>query len=146
MPFILSGLLLGLAGPAALLQVHDAWIREAPPVASVQAGYFTACNTGEHELMLQDLHSPAFKRVEMHETIEHDGSSSMRKLDELHIAAGDCVKFARGGKHLMLFDAVERLQDGDVVELKFLVNGETFTFEFPVRRDGAPPSPHEHGH
>lgn len=126
------------------IRIENAWIREAPPVASVQAGYFTLCNDGEKSVTLESVESDAFGHIEMHETIEKDGASRMEKLDGVVFAAGECIRFERGGRHLMLFDAIERLSDGDTAVLTLLVDGKRFDREFPVRRGNG--GHNHHGH
>lgn len=139
------------------IDINAAWIREAPPVASVQAGYFMLCNRhADSAALLERVESDAFGRIEMHETVETDGSSRMVKLDSLTIPAGDCISFERGGKHLMLFEPANRLVDGDAVTLHFVVDGNRIEHEFPVRRGNAdmpednnaqaPDHNHHHGH
>lgn len=127
------------------IRIENAWIREAPPVARVQAGYFMLCNDGEMSVTLESVESDAFGRIEMHETIEADGASRMEKLDSVDVAAGECIRFERGGRHLMLFDADRRLTDGDTAVLTLLVDGKRFDREFPVRR-GNGGEHHHHGH
>ncbi|MDX1442381.1 MAG: copper chaperone PCu(A)C [Gammaproteobacteria bacterium] len=127
--------------------IRDAWIREAPPVASVQAGYFIACNNGETNVALTAVESSAFDRIEMHETIETDSTSRMEKLDTVAIGAGECVEFKQGGKHLMLFDAVKRLAAGDSAILVFVFGEQRIEIEAAVHRGDAPSENHSHhGH
>ena len=141
-PFALLALPATAAGD---IRIENAWIREAPPVASVQAGYFRACNDGNSEITLERVESDEFARVEMHETVEQDGSSRMQSLDSVTIAAGDCTEFTRGGRHLMLFDPDKRLVDGDLAHLRLVFDTTTIAVEFPVRRgDGG--NNHHHGH
>lgn len=120
------------------IDIADAWIREAPPVASVQAGYFTLCNRHENvDAILERVESDAFGRIEMHETLEVDVSSRMVKLDSVTIPTDDCISFERGGKHLMLFEPANRLADGDTVILRLVINGDIIEHAFPVRRGNA---------
>jgi copper(I)-binding protein len=53
------GLLLSFS-PAygATLEVHDAWIREAPPTSSVLAAYMVISNTGEAPVEITAIASP----------------------------------------------------------------------------------------
>ena len=149
---LLAAIALHMIAPVVLaggkITVSDAWIREAPPVTNVQAGYFTVCNEGDAAVTLERFESEAFGRIEMHETIESDGTSRMERLQSLRIETGDCVAFERGGKHLMLFDATKRLVEGDTVTLRLVFDRVSVESEFPVRRgnDGSTNNHDHHEH
>lgn len=130
------------------LRIEQAWIREAPPVADVMAGYAKLCNDGSDVVAITDLHSANFARVEMHATIETDESVTMERLGDVRIAPGECVEFASGGKHFMLFKPRSALRAGDDAEIAFtLADGRTFTAAFPVKRaDDTPETGHGHHH
>lgn len=117
------------------VRVEDAWIREAPPVAKVNAAYFTLCNQAAVDTVLTGVSSPAFGKIEMHETIEEGGSSRMQELTSVSIPAGECVEFAPGGRHLMLFDARNPVKAGDTFSLRFeFTHSPDFETPVPVRR------------
>ncbi len=101
------------------LEVSNVWIREAPPAAGVQAGYFEAFNSAGKGIVVHAVQSPDFARVEMHETVSKDGRTSMQALDSLHIPPRSGAEFKAGGKHLMLFQPRLRYEDGDRVQLEF---------------------------
>lgn len=110
-----------LTGPslwACDLQVESAWIREAPPNATVLAGYAVLKNAGDKPLSIISIDSPAFTAVEPHETATTNGVASMHAMATLILAAGDKVEFAPGGKHLMLVNPKQMLKKGDSVTLK----------------------------
>lgn len=144
---ILAAALASSAVMANEIVIRDAWIREAPPVASVQAGYFTACNNGQADVTLTAVESDAFGRIEMHETIETESTSRMERLDGVSIEAGECIEFTRGGKHLMLFDATARLADGDSASLTLVFDAQRIRIDVPVLRgDGPGNDSDDHAH
>jgi copper(I)-binding protein len=64
--------------------------------------------------------SPAFKRVEMHDSVTDSGMKKMVKLDTLDLPAKSSIKFAPGGKHLMLFDSTKTLKAGELIKVTFV--------------------------
>lgn len=64
--------------------------------------------------------SPAFKRVEMHDSVTDSGMKKMVKLDTLDLPAKSSIKFAPGGKHLMLFDPTKTLKAGELIKVTFV--------------------------
>ena len=94
--------LCGSAQAAGKLGVTDAWIRAAPPGASVLAGYATLSNTGDEPITLLTVQSDAFRMTSLHETIVDGGVSKMRELHRLVIAPGATIALEPGGRHLML--------------------------------------------
>jgi copper(I)-binding protein len=69
------------------------------------AAYFTVTNTGSVPATLAAVHVDGAGKAEMHET----AGASMEPLKDVSVPAGGSVAFARGGKHVMLFDLDDRL-------------------------------------
>lgn len=126
MPRLLAvfALLLAVATPAAPapagdLRGHDGWIREAPPVARVRAGYLVLENTGAADLVVTGARSEAFGAIEIHTMVEGEGGAMrMRRLSELVVPADGRVELRPGGLHLMLFRARKPLAAGDTVTVE----------------------------
>lgn len=116
--------LLALAGSAhaqGKLGVIDAWVRAAPPGASMLAGYATLKNTGDAPLSILTAQSDAFRMTSLHETVIQEGVSKMRELHRLSIEPGATVELAPGGKHLMLMQPRHDIAVGEKVEIIFLL-------------------------
>ena len=148
MPRIFSALLLWLlvSAPAwaDALEIRDAWVREGPPGMQMLAGFMTLYNPGSKTHILARVDSPDFQAVEMHETrIDAEGVAHMLPLQQVRIPAGGTVRFAPGGKHLMLIGPRRPLRAGEKVVLRLhLDNGLCLRVPFPVRRtppDGSDP-------
>ncbi|MBX3727088.1 MAG: copper chaperone PCu(A)C [Xanthomonadales bacterium] len=104
---------------AGELKGHDGWIREAPPVARVRAGYLVLENTGVADLVVTGARSQAFGAIEIHTMVEGEGGAMrMRRLPELVVPAGGRVELRPGGLHLMLFRAQQPLAAGDTVTVE----------------------------
>lgn len=137
--FVITGVLVLLATPtpACDLKVAAAWIRTAPPTATVLAGYATFANGGAQPLRIRGLRSADFVRVEAHETRDEKGISKMRAIDAFEIPAGGSMELQPGGRHLMLMQPKRVLKDGDVVSIAIEdTNGCVTTAAFKVA--GAP--------
>jgi periplasmic copper chaperone A len=114
--------LLLLLGPALVtadttLTVEEPWIREAPPTASVMAGYMTLLNAGDTPVTVTAISSPDFKAAEIHRTVVEDGVARMLPVSQLVIPANSPVKLEPGGLHLMLFEPQRPLPAGETATL-----------------------------
>lgn len=101
--------------------VFDAWIREAPPGATMLAGYATLKNTGDAPLTILTVQSDAFRMTSLHETVVDGDIVRMREMHRLQIPAGGQVQLAPGGKHLMFMQPRRAIRVGDQVGVTFLM-------------------------
>lgn len=106
-----------LAAAGDGLQVNDAWVREAPPGASMMAAYLEIDNPTDRNVALVGVDSPAFAHVMLHRTVEVDGVARMLHQDRIEVPAHGSVTLAPGGYHLMMPAPQTRLVVGDKVEL-----------------------------
>ena len=117
------------------LTIDDAWIAEAPPVSKVMVAYMSIKNTGSEDLEIIHAESDVYSSIEFHETIHEDDMARMVRHDSLQIDAHSSIELKRGGPHLMLFNPVRRLKDGDNVEITLtLYNRQTITIFVPVKK------------
>jgi copper(I)-binding protein len=120
MKLLLTALLLALLTPSAGaddgLIVDRAWIREAPPGASMMAAYLVISNPGDTDATLVAVESPAFSHVMLHKSETVDGVARMVHEDSLRIPAHGSVTLEPGSYHLMMPAPQARLQEGDQVE------------------------------
>ncbi|MGB5258924.1 MAG: copper chaperone PCu(A)C [Gammaproteobacteria bacterium] len=99
------------------IAVSNAWVREAPPGATVLAGYLTITNRGNAHATVTGVSAEDFSSVEIHRIVMEDGVARMLSAGQLEIPAGDSFVLEPGGYHLMLFNPVRPLIAGDNVEL-----------------------------
>ena len=126
------------AAAAGHLVVENAWIRAAPPGATMLAGYAMLKNAGDAPVVVTGASSADFGDVSLHESVNENGVESMRPLGEVAIAPGASVAFAPGGKHFMLMDAKRGLKAGDVAKIHISTkSGSGADADFAVR-DAAP--------
>jgi hypothetical protein len=145
---LLTGLLLSCALSAApVLEVQQAWIREAPPASRVLVAYMTIINTGDAPAEISGISSPDFTRAELHQTRVEEGVARMVPVDSITVPAGGRVQLEPGGMHLMLFDPGRPLKSGDLVSFEVKQSGgATLPFEARVTRDADGNGMHDHHH
>jgi len=137
---LLPGLLLCACGAGSIhadtgLSVTDAWIREAPPSATVHAGYLTVVNSSPDAVTITGVSSPDYGGSEIHRSWVKDGIAHMQPVDSLDVPAAGQVSLAPGGYHLMLFRPVRPLHAGNTVTLRFATSsGDCVSFNATVKR------------
>jgi len=125
------------------LQVTEPWIREAPPGATVLAGYLTLSNSSDTPIVIEAVSSPAFEAVEIHRSWIEDGIAHMQPVPTLTIPAAGSLSLASGSYHLMLIRPVRALGAGDHVTLLLQrANGACITITAPVLRPTESPTQH----
>lgn len=100
-----------------VVAIMNAWVREAPPAAKMNAGYMTLVNVSSEDVGLVKFESEYFGKIEVHEMAEVDGLMEMREVTELIIPAKSQIQFAPGGMHLMLMDPQDNLTAGQVADM-----------------------------
>lgn len=85
-----------------VLSVTDGTLRPGVTPERPAAAYFTV-NGGPQPVELVAVTAAAAQRVEMHETVRENGVTSMRAITRVPVAKGETVRFAPGGRHVMLF-------------------------------------------
>ncbi len=104
MRFLLALLALttGMVSADGGLAVQNAWIREAPPGASMMAAYLTIDNGSDQDNALVGVSSPTFPRIMMHRSETVDGIARMQHVERIALPAHGSVELAPGGYHLMM--------------------------------------------
>jgi copper(I)-binding protein len=144
-----TAMLLPLPSPSAEpgIVVHQPWIREAPPGATVIAAYLIIENPGNAPVTVSRITSPEFQRSELHRTRVEAGVARMEAVSAVQIPAGESVALLPGGMHLMLFEPVHPLREGDSATLVIHYgDGARTTVSAPVVRQVGDSAHHEHHH
>ncbi len=110
------------SAPAQALTAQDAWVRATPGV-DVAAVYMTLHNGGTQPLVVTGVRSAAAADAMIHESSVVNGQSTMRTRDALTIGAGQTLRFAPGGLHIMLHGLKRPLAAGEEVRLLLLLQG-----------------------
>lgn len=95
------------------LAVEQAWQPHMPAVVGSRAGYLTLHNFSADNVVIVGVSSPNFETVAMHRSVLKHSSVTMEPLSILDIAAGETVRFAPHGLHLMLHKPIFDLQVGE---------------------------------
>ena len=123
---LLTGGLGSLGGcdtaPQALVVVHDAWIKEGPPVHKMAAAYMRLENRGSAPLVLTGIRLEA-GRAELHYMHDEDGLMRMGTMDRLPLAPGASATLQQGGTHIMLMDLPQAPRAGQRLPLTLLFEG-----------------------
>ena len=97
----------------AEVAVSDAWVR-LPAVPGRPAAAYFVLRGGPVDTTLVAVRSDSARRAELHESM----AGGMRALGSVSVSAGQEVRFAPGGKHVMLFDLDPRLAAGKTLTLR----------------------------
>lgn len=134
-----SGPPLAAAADQAVV-VEDAYVRLVPAASPNTAAFMRLRNPTAAARAVVGGASPAARTVELHTHLHEDGVMRMRRVERIDVAAGGTTELAPGGLHVMMFDLVRPLVDGETVELELeLDDGQRVRVAAPVR--SAPPSP-----
>ena len=115
--------------------VKNAWIREAPPMMKMLAGYMEIHNMGKNAVMLRSVNCSKFERVEIHRTIIHNGMAEMKPASNVIINPGKVLTFKPGGYHLMLINPKKPLKAGDKADFTLsLSDGNSLSFTATVKK------------
>lgn len=99
------------------LQISDARIRALAPGQDKTAAYFDLHNSGAAEITLVGAETPVARAVEIHQIIRDGDMVRMRRQPEVVIPAGNTVRFAPGGLHLMIFGVSSAIDGAEIVLL-----------------------------
>ncbi|MYM34555.1 copper chaperone PCu(A)C [Duganella sp. FT50W] len=112
---LLSLLLMAALPALAQVTVGEPWVRATVAAQQATGAFMTLTATQTTKLV--GASSPAAGAVEVHEMKMDNDMMRMRQLQALDLPAGQAVKLAPGGYHLMLLGLKQPLKDGDKVPL-----------------------------
>lgn len=146
-------LMLGLAacGDPAPTYVDQAWIRLSPNKDTPSSGYFVV-HGGDSATQLRGVLTDYALKVEMHESMESGGMTTMKPIESVEIPAKTNVAFAPGGKHLMLWKVNDTAISRGKMQMTFLMsNGDRLLVDAVIRKpegatSAAPASTEHSGH
>lgn len=118
------------------IAVENAWIPEAPPSVSAQAGYLDITNYFANTMVLSGAESPFFDQVVLHQTVVDKETDFARMIEQpsISIKAGQTLKLDPGGYHLMLITPRQAMNAGALIPVTLLFeNGYQKKVDFEVR-------------
>ena len=116
------------------VQVTDAWVKAADSGMSGAFGEIE--NTGDADVTIVSITSPASTVLELHETVENESGEMVMREKEggFTIAAGGTLTLEPGGNHVMLMDLVDPVQAGDEVTFTLAFSdGSSLDFTAPAK-------------
>ena len=131
-------LALGACGDPAPTYVDQVYVRLSPNKDSPSAGYFVA-HGGDTATQLRGVLTDYALKVEMHESMSAGGMMKMAPLSSVDIPAKQTVRFAPGGKHLMLWGVNDIAIGRGKMTLTFLLaNGDRLPVDAVIQKpDGS---------
>ncbi len=112
---------------AGALTVNHPWSRLLPPSAPNGAAYFELANRGPEADRLLGAATPRANKAELHTHVHDNGVMRMREVEGgVAVPAGQTVRFAPGGLHVMLMGLNAPLAKGErfPLTLRFEKAGE----------------------
>ena len=97
---------------AGEIHIDHPWSRAMPSTAPTAAVYFTLENMGPTEDTLVGASTPVAVRAELHEHVRAGDGMRMQHVESVALPAGQSVKFAPMGYHVMLFDVQQQAEAG----------------------------------
>ena len=117
------------------IMVSDAWVREAPPNATVLAGFMVIKNHSNKKRSLVKVSSSGFGKAELHRTVHKDGMAKMMHQKKIDIPANGSVAFKPGDYHIMLMKPKKSYKAGDHINIDLGFNdGLKMTVKYTVRK------------
>lgn len=109
--------------------VENAWVKAAD--ADMSAVFGELENTGDSDVTVVSVTSPASTTLQLHETVtDGSGATTMQEKEGgFTIAPGSTLTLEPGGNHIMLMDLVEPIQAGDEVAFTLTFSDDS-TLEF----------------
>ena len=113
---VLAAALFALPACAAeSIKLANAWVR-APAAGQTTLSAYVEL-TSDRDAALVAAGSPAAARVELHSSTVEGGVMRMRALPRIDLPAGQTVKLAPGGMHLMLIGVKQPVKPGDRLQI-----------------------------
>jgi len=136
---VAAALLLAGCGKPAELGADHGWVRLPAVAGRPGAAYFTVHGGAQADTLLA-VSTPAALRAELHETMDHQGTKSMRPARDVAVPANGTVEFAPGGRHVMLFDVGPNVKAGGHIPLTLaFAGGKRLEIQAQIVGAGDPP-------
>jgi copper(I)-binding protein len=103
----------------AKVEVTNAWARATAPAQKVGAVYLDVRSATAARLI--SAASPVAAKTELHNMTMENNVMKMQPVDAISLPAGQSVKLAPGGYHVMLIDLKRELKKGDTVPVTLTV-------------------------
>ena len=135
------------------ITISSAVIPLAPSSIKMNAGYVVLENTSDKDVIFSHFTSPVYDKVEIHKTVNVDGTARMEAVNELIVPAKGIVSLKPGGTHLMLIGPRREIAKGESIlmigqdknEKRFMISFKVFDPR-DLSTDSSSPHDHDHDH
>lgn len=107
------------------VDILDAWIKAAPPTATVTAGFMVLKNTSAKDVRLIKVATKFARATEMHSMVMVKDAMEMRPVEAILIKANSEVHLKPGGLHIMFIDLLAPLKKDESHLVTFLFDDKT---------------------
>lgn len=144
--FLAAGPVSGHEIKVGELEISTPWTRATPPGAANGGGFVTLTNTGTTDDRLIGAASPIAKKVELHTMEMVDGVMKMRPVEGgIPVPAGETVRLAPGGEHIMLMGLDAPIETGSLVPVTLTFDkAGSIDIEMTATPPGAPAPEGDH--
>ena len=133
-----ASILLSSCGQGDVLYADKAVVNLSPVEGNPSAGYMSL-HGGRTDVALVGVTSDDVLRMEMHETVNKNGMTSMNKLKSIPVPAGKTVKLEPGGKHLMIWGVGEGSKQRGLLKMTLIYsNDDRIEIDAVVKKAGDP--------
>jgi len=117
------------------IMAHATYARAMAPGAVTSAVFGEIVNRSDTDRYIVSATTDAAGKVELHDVIMDGEVMKMRQVSELKVPAKDKLVLQPGSYHIMLFNLVKPLNDGDNIDVQVTFkNGQQYTFSAPVKK------------
>jgi copper(I)-binding protein len=112
-----------------------AYARETAPTATTSAVFISLSNTESNDVALISASTSAAGKVELHDMIKEGDVMKMRQVEKIIIPANGKTELKPGGLHVMLFDLVAPLKEGQMIPVQLhFSNQQTLSVQAPIKK------------
>lgn len=106
-------------GFAAELEISRTNLKANVPGSDNTAAYMLVENTSDEDVRIIGVESDVAEFTELHTHTMKNDTMMMRHIEHLDIDAGESVRFAPNGYHVMLINLKHRLKHGEQAVISF---------------------------
>ncbi len=117
------------------VMAHAPYARAMAPGAVTSAVFGEIVNRSDTDRYIVSATTSAAGKVELHDVVMDGEVMKMRQVTELTVPAKDKLVLKPGSYHIMLFNLVKPLNEGDEIEVQVTFkDGQQYTFSAPVKK------------
>ncbi|SET78932.1 copper chaperone PCu(A)C [Thalassotalea agarivorans] len=116
------------------VSVKNPYVRESIPGTQITSAYMQITNTTDKDYQLVGATANISPRIEIHEHYQENDVMKMRQVLALPLPANGEITMKQGGFHLMIFDIVKPVKQGQKILLTLhFTDHDDITIEVPVQ-------------